>query len=95
MVTPVSQADRCGGGASRSDELEMSSATVFTKCLSMNRFSDQGKAVSSPGCQLTSCLFTTKISNHGHFAQRHHQLISISSFQPIGNENSKHRTPNH
>ena len=40
------------GGASRSDKLEMSSATVFTKCLSMNRFSDQGKVACNPDCQI-------------------------------------------
>lgn len=69
------------GRASRSDELEMSSATVFTKCLSMNRFLDQGKVACNPDCQIDflfihdqeieSRAFRTKASplDNNHFDQ--------------------------
>ena len=77
-------------GASRSDELEMSSATIFTKSLSMNRFSDQGKVACNPDCQIdflfihdqdiASSAFCTKASplDNNHFDQlmgnEHHIL---------------------
>ena len=74
------------GGASRSDELEMSSATVFTKNLSMDRFSDQGKVACNPDCQIDFLFIHDQEIESRAFRTKASPLDNSYFDQLMGNE---------